>query len=230
MRVTPEGKMIPTCPGLRSPGGIGFNAAGDVFYTDNQGYWNGTCPLRQLIPGEFEGNPAGLEMVRRSRGPAIAGERRRSGEAAGAAQRKSRLVDEAKRIPAAASAGGVFSLSRRWASRRSGIVCDLTGGKFGPVRRTAFRRRPDAQHGDARLPGESEWPLSGRVFPVPAWVSIRATWRRNWPATGRCSCTARTAAGASRGSASRSRCNGWCGRGRRLSRSRKCTRSRTASS
>ena len=42
VRVTPDGKMIPTTSGIRSPGGIGFNIEGDVFYTDNQGLWNGS--------------------------------------------------------------------------------------------------------------------------------------------------------------------------------------------
>ncbi|MFN9027047.1 MAG: hypothetical protein ACK5VX_12740, partial [Akkermansiaceae bacterium] len=46
LRITPDGKMIPTCSGIRSPGGIGFNAEGDVFYTDNQGVWNGSSSLK----------------------------------------------------------------------------------------------------------------------------------------------------------------------------------------
>src|SRR5262249_53574320 len=60
LRVTPEGKAIPTVSGIRSPGGIGFNAAGDVFYTDNQGPWNGACKLQWLKPGAFVGHPIGL--------------------------------------------------------------------------------------------------------------------------------------------------------------------------
>lgn len=51
--MTPDGKSMPTCSGIRSPGGIGMNADGDVFYTDNQGPWNGTCGLKHLIPGKF---------------------------------------------------------------------------------------------------------------------------------------------------------------------------------
>jgi glucose/arabinose dehydrogenase len=51
LRITPDGKAIPTCSGIRSPGGIGMNTDGDMFYTDNQGPWNGTCELKQLIPG-----------------------------------------------------------------------------------------------------------------------------------------------------------------------------------
>src|SRR5690606_31425531 len=31
LRITPDGKTIPTCSGIRSPGGIGMNAEGDMF-------------------------------------------------------------------------------------------------------------------------------------------------------------------------------------------------------
>ena len=59
VRITPDGKMIPTASGLRSPGGIGFNAEGDTFMTDNQGTWNGSSSLKWLKPGSFQGNPEG---------------------------------------------------------------------------------------------------------------------------------------------------------------------------
>ena len=59
-KVTPEGKFVPTTSGVRSPGGVGFNAEGDVFYTDNQGPWNGCCLLKQLKVGGFVGHPGGF--------------------------------------------------------------------------------------------------------------------------------------------------------------------------
>ncbi|MGV3772566.1 MAG: DUF7133 domain-containing protein, partial [Verrucomicrobiales bacterium] len=59
LRVTPDGSILPTVSGLRSPGGIGTNALGDMFYTDNQGPWNGTSALKQLVPGSFVGHPGG---------------------------------------------------------------------------------------------------------------------------------------------------------------------------
>ncbi|MFC4992565.1 hypothetical protein [Rubritalea tangerina] len=59
LRITPDGKTIPTCSGVRSPGGIGFNHVGDAFYTDNQGLWNGTSCIKHLKPGSFTGNPTG---------------------------------------------------------------------------------------------------------------------------------------------------------------------------
>src|SRR5580704_8079929 len=57
LKVTPDGKFIPTTSGVRSPGGVGFNAEGDVFYTDNQGPWNGACGLKHLTVGGFVGHP-----------------------------------------------------------------------------------------------------------------------------------------------------------------------------
>ena len=51
--------MIPTCSGVRSPGGIGENHLGDMFCCDNQGPWNGTSSIKHLKPGAFTGNPTG---------------------------------------------------------------------------------------------------------------------------------------------------------------------------
>ena len=59
LRIGENGEMIPTASGVRSPGGIGFNAEGDVFYTDNQGTWNGSSSLKWVKPGSFQGNPNG---------------------------------------------------------------------------------------------------------------------------------------------------------------------------
>lgn len=59
VRVTPEGEMIPVASGIRSPGGIGVNAEGEVFYCDNQGPWNGSSSMKHLKPGSFQGNPTG---------------------------------------------------------------------------------------------------------------------------------------------------------------------------
>lgn len=61
VRITPDGKLLPSAAGLRSPGGIGLDAEGEVFYTDNQGDWNGTSSLKHLVPGSFQGAVPGLE-------------------------------------------------------------------------------------------------------------------------------------------------------------------------
>ena len=60
MRVFPDGKAEPVASGIRSPGGIGFAPDGEVFYTDNQGPWNGSSSLKHLKVGSFQGNPTGF--------------------------------------------------------------------------------------------------------------------------------------------------------------------------
>ncbi len=135
LRVTPDGRMIPTCTGIRSPSGIGFNAAGDVFYTDQQGYWNGTCPLRQLIPGEFEGNPQGLKWF----DDPVAGPLIRAANVPRPAQPKDggRLVEEARRIPEL-HPPAVYFPYYKLGQCATGILTDLSGGKFGPFAQQMF--------------------------------------------------------------------------------------------
>ncbi|MES2569983.1 MAG: hypothetical protein V4710_07995, partial [Verrucomicrobiota bacterium] len=60
LRIKPDGTMVPTCSGVRSPGGIGFDAGGEVYYTDNQGPWHGASTLQHLVPGSFQGHPGGF--------------------------------------------------------------------------------------------------------------------------------------------------------------------------
>jgi len=58
VKVTPQGRMIPVCSGLRSPGGVAANAEGAMFVIESQGPWNGCCSLKHLKPGGFLGHPA----------------------------------------------------------------------------------------------------------------------------------------------------------------------------
>lgn len=53
MKVTPAGDLVPVCAGMRSPSGIGANAAGDMFYTDQQGNWVATNSLHHMRDGAF---------------------------------------------------------------------------------------------------------------------------------------------------------------------------------
>ena len=123
VRITPEGKLIPTCSGIRSPGGIGFNLAGDVFYTDNQGPWNGTCALKQLVPGKFMGHPASLKWYDVA-GPVM-------GDPPQKPKSGSRFIVEADKIPQYEPPAILFPYAKMGQSA-SGIACDKSGGKFGP--------------------------------------------------------------------------------------------------
>lgn len=128
VRVTPDGKMIPTCSGLRSPGGVGMNAAGDVFYTDNQGPWNGTCGLKWLRAGSFQGHPGGNRWYELT--DAI-GPRPKDPESG------SRFIVEAGKIPEYEPPVVLFPYQKMGQSA-SGIACDTTEGKFGPFQGQLF--------------------------------------------------------------------------------------------
>ncbi len=128
LQITPEGKAIPTCSGIRSPGGMGINAAGDVFYTDNQGPWNGTCSLKHLAPGHFMGHPGGNRWYENAKNMGPAPAEPTSG---------SRIVTEAARIPEYMPPAILFPYKKMGQSA-AGIACDVSGGKFGPFQNQLF--------------------------------------------------------------------------------------------
>ena len=128
MRITPEGEMIPTCSGIRSPGGIGENHLGDMFYCDNQGPWNGSSSLKHLKPGGFMGNPTGNKYYELTDAIGPRPVEPNSG---------SRMDVERARVkelvpPACILPHGAMGNSP------AGIACDVSGGKFGPFENQLF--------------------------------------------------------------------------------------------
>ena len=122
IRVSPDGKALPVCSGIRSPGGIGVDVNGQAFYSDNQGFWNGTSCIKPLIEGKFTGNPAGNvfykdapHMGKRPLDP-------RSG---------SRIMVERERIPEYVPPAVQIPHGKMGQST-SGIIYDRSKGKFGP--------------------------------------------------------------------------------------------------
>jgi hypothetical protein len=128
LRVSADGKMVPTCSGLRSPGGVATNALGDMFFTDNQGPWNGACSLKHLAPGDFEGNPSGNGWYKLTDALGPRPEEPKSG---------GRLYVEAKRIPQLKPPAIYFPYPKMGQSA-SGIACDASAGKFGPFAGQVF--------------------------------------------------------------------------------------------
>lgn len=120
VRVTPQGEMIPTASGIRSPGGIGANHLGDMFYTDNQGLWNGSSSLKWLKPGSFQGNPTGNKYHTLANLPAPP-------EPAD----KSRVETERARFKDFIPPAVVFPHGKVGQSP-TGITYDSGNGKFGP--------------------------------------------------------------------------------------------------
>ncbi len=63
LRISPDGEITPWASGFRSPCGVGQNALGDIFVTDNQGDWCASSPIYHLVQGGFYGHPASLEWT-----------------------------------------------------------------------------------------------------------------------------------------------------------------------
>lgn len=141
LRVTPDGQVIPTTSGLRSPGGVGTNWLGDMFYTDNQGPWNGTCWLKPLKPGGFVGHPGGFKWYAQATNLGAAPKEPLSG---------SRIAVERTKIPELIPPAIAFPYNKLGQSA-SGIANDYTGGKFGPFTNQLFV-------------GDQTWSLVMRVF------------------------------------------------------------------
>jgi glucose/arabinose dehydrogenase len=103
------GEMTKVADGLRSPDGIGTNAAGDVFYTDNQGDYVATNKLCQVKDGAFYGHQASLKF--------------RDGW--------SNWKKDGKPVPEI-TMPAVWFPYKKMGQSASDVVLDDTGGSFGP--------------------------------------------------------------------------------------------------
>ncbi len=128
LKVTPDGKTIPVCSGIRSPCGIGPNEHGVMFYAESQGPWNGSCSLKVLQPGGFMGHPISFNWY--DLAPEL-------GPAPIKPKTPSRLEDERKRIKELVPYAVVFPYKRMGRSI-SGFMVDRSGGKFGPFENQIF--------------------------------------------------------------------------------------------
>ena len=128
VKVTPEGKMIPVCSGLRSPGGVAANAEGAMFVIESQGPWNGCCSLKHLKPGGFLGHPASYNWY-----PYAEGMKAPAREPAS----DSRMGIEKKRVPELVPPAVKFPYIKMGRSI-SGFRLNQTGGKFGPFENQFF--------------------------------------------------------------------------------------------
>jgi azurin/glucose/arabinose dehydrogenase len=60
VEITPDGQLTPIASGLRSPAGFAVSSQGEWFSTDNQGEWVGSGKITHIESGDFLGHPAGL--------------------------------------------------------------------------------------------------------------------------------------------------------------------------
>ena len=122
LRVTPEGKVIPTCSGLRSPAGITFNDKGEAFCQENQGPWAGGDNFNYLEPGKFEGHPIGNKWYDLAPNMQPRPQEPQSG---------SRVWAEAQKIPQY-NPPAVIGVYQKIGQAGAGLIFNNSGGKFGP--------------------------------------------------------------------------------------------------
>ena len=121
VKVTPDGRMIPVCSGLRSPGGVAANAQGAMFVIESQGPWNGCCSLKHLKPGGFLGHPASYNWYAYTKDL----------KEPTKPNTNSRLHLERARVPELVPPAVRFPYIKMGRSI-SGFRLAQTGGKFGP--------------------------------------------------------------------------------------------------
>ena len=127
-RVTPEGESVPIASGMRSPGGIGFNEHGALFYIESQGPWNASCSLKFVKEGGFMGHPASFNWY-----PYVEG----GAKAPVVPDSPSTVLAEMERVPELVPYAVIFPYIRMGRSI-SGFVVNETKGKFGPFENQMF--------------------------------------------------------------------------------------------
>lgn len=128
LKITPDGKAIPICSGLRSPAGVGPNHKGVMFCVESQGPWNGSCSLKHLKPGGFLGHPASYNWypyAKNMEAPAVE------------PNTNSRIAIEKKRVKELVPPAVLFPYIKMGRSI-SGFRLNQTQGKFGPFENQIF--------------------------------------------------------------------------------------------
>jgi hypothetical protein len=128
--ITPKGSTIARgfSAGFRSPAGIGLNAEGDIFATDQQGNYMPTNPLMHIRNGAFFGHADALEFANHPDSPL-----KHPGKVP-----ESITVAQAMKDFPAYSPPAVWFPYVKMGQSTTGIRCDLTGGKFGPYDKQLF--------------------------------------------------------------------------------------------
>ena len=128
MKVAPDGKATAFASGLRSPGGIGFDEHGALFYVESQGPWNCSCSLKAVSPSSFHGHPASFNWYPFSPELGPVPEMPKSG---------SRIATEKTHVKQLVPYAVIFPYIRMGRSITAFSV-NQTQGKFGPFENQMF--------------------------------------------------------------------------------------------
>ena len=128
MKVAPDGTPSAFASGLRSPGGIGFDEHGALFYVESQGPWNCSCSLKAVSHNSFHGHPASFNWYPFSPELGPVPEMPKSG---------SRIAVEKNRVKQLVPYAVIFPYIRMGRSI-TGFSVNQTQGKFGPFENQMF--------------------------------------------------------------------------------------------
>ncbi len=128
VRKKPNGKLLPVACGLRSPMGIVTNHLGDVFATDQQGNWWGTCPLLHLRDGAFFGHADSLRDAKHPDSPV---------KHPGPAPKNITTAEAITKYPGYTPPAVWFPYDKIGMST-TGLLSNQTKGKFGPFENQLF--------------------------------------------------------------------------------------------
>jgi hypothetical protein len=128
MMTPPGGKTQPWAAGFRSPCGIGSDADGEIFVTDQQGNWFGTNPLLHIRRGAFFGHAGALPDTRRPESPV---------KDPGTLPEEITIPEAIRKVPGYCPPAVWFPYMKMGQSP-TGLHCDQSGGKFGPFENQLF--------------------------------------------------------------------------------------------
>lgn len=128
MRIAADGTTTAFASGLRSPGGIGHDEHGALFYIESQGPWNCSCSLKAVSPRSFHGHPASFPWYQYSPELGPVPEQPTSG---------TRIATEKSRVPQLTPYAVIFPYIRMGRSI-TGFKVDDTQGRFGPFENQLF--------------------------------------------------------------------------------------------
>jgi len=128
MKVSPDGTTTAFASGLRSPGGIGHDEHGALFYVESQGPWNCSCSLKAVSMNSFHGHPASFNWYSLSPELGAVPETPNSG---------TRIASEKDRVKQLVPYAVVFPYIRMGRSITAFTV-NQTEGKFGPFENQLF--------------------------------------------------------------------------------------------
>jgi hypothetical protein len=128
MKVAADGTTTAFASGLRSPGGIGHDEHGSLFYVENQGPWNCSCSLKAVSPHSFHGHPASFEWYQYAPELGPVPEQPRS---------ETRIATEKDRVTQLVPYAVIFPYIRMGRSITAFSV-DRTQGRFGPFENQMF--------------------------------------------------------------------------------------------